>query len=332
MAHPRRAAQGGGQEPRGAPAGAPEPVRVELLGGFRISVGARTIEEGEWRLKKAANLIELLALTPDHRLHREQAMDLLWPELGPGPAANNLRYALHVARRTLEPAPAVPSRHLQLHGSWLALCPDGPLWIDVEAFEEAAATAQHARDPAAYRAAIDLYAGDLLPHNRYEAWAEDRREGLRRSYLMLLVELAGLYEEREDFAPAIEALSRVVASDPAYEEAHVGLIRMYAASGKRHEAILQYEQLRSVLSAEEPRTTAPMPEQPSAGRATGRLTRRQKEIALLVARGLTNRQIAAELGISEYTATTHVRNTFKNLGLHSRVQLTAWVMEQGLLL
>lgn len=83
------------------------------------------------------------------------------------------------------------------------LCPEGPLWVDAEAFEEAASTARHTSEPAAYRAALDLYAGDLLPEDRYETWAEDWREGLRRSYLGLLVALAGLHEERDEFEPAI---------------------------------------------------------------------------------------------------------------------------------
>ena len=48
-----------------------------MLGGFSVSVGARTIEEGEWRLRKAAGLVKLLALEPGHRMHREQLMDLL---------------------------------------------------------------------------------------------------------------------------------------------------------------------------------------------------------------------------------------------------------------
>ena len=53
------------------------------------------------------------------------------------------------------------------------LCPEGQLWVDVEAFEEAAETARRSRDPAAYRAAIELYAGELLPEDRYEEWAEE---------------------------------------------------------------------------------------------------------------------------------------------------------------
>jgi DNA-binding SARP family transcriptional activator len=112
-------------------------------------------------------------------------MDLLWPDLDSEAAANNLHHALHIARRTLEPsAPAgAASGYLHLRGESLALSPAGPVWVDVEAFEEAAATARHAMEPAAYRAAIDLYAGELLPQDRYEAWAEERRAHLRGVYL-----------------------------------------------------------------------------------------------------------------------------------------------------
>ena len=59
--------------------------------------------------------------------------------------------------------------------------------MDVDAFEEAAATARRVKDLAAYRVAIDLYAGELLPGDRYEEWAQERREGLRTSYLGLLM-------------------------------------------------------------------------------------------------------------------------------------------------
>src|SRR3712207_1197307 len=75
------------------------PVRVRLLGNVLVSVGDRIVDEGEWRLKRAASLIKLLALVPGHRLHREQAIDLLWPDLDPKAAANNLHHALHVARK-----------------------------------------------------------------------------------------------------------------------------------------------------------------------------------------------------------------------------------------
>jgi predicted ATPase/DNA-binding SARP family transcriptional activator/DNA-binding CsgD family transcriptional regulator len=227
-----------------------ETVRVRLLGGFQVSVGERIIEGSEWRLRKAASLLKLLAIAPNHRLHREQAMETLWPELGARAALNNLGGTLHVARRTLEPDTTISSRYLSLRDEQLALCPGGRLWVDVEVFEEAASTARRSRDPAAYRAAIELYTGVLLPEDRYEEWAEGRREELRSSYLVLLVELAGHYEQRGEYEPAIEALGRVLAEEPTREEAHVGLMRLYALSERREEALSQYGRLDEALSEE----------------------------------------------------------------------------------
>src|ERR687893_944204 len=83
--------------------GGPEPLRIKLLGGFSASVGSRTIQQNAWRLRKAAALVKLLALAPRHRLHREQVVDALWPDLGRRAASNNLRQALHTARQALVP-------------------------------------------------------------------------------------------------------------------------------------------------------------------------------------------------------------------------------------
>jgi DNA-binding CsgD family transcriptional regulator len=58
------------------------------------------------------------------------------------------------------------------------------------------------------------------------------------------------------------------------------------------------------------------------------LTRRQEEVAVLVARGLTNKQIATRLSISEHTVVTHVARIFKKQGFHSRVQIASLVIGQ----
>ena len=57
------------------------------------------------------------------------------------------------------------------------------------------------------------------------------------------------------------------------------------------------------------------------------LSPREREVAEHVAQGLTNRQIATELSISERTVHTHVRRILRKLGLGSRAQITAWVIE-----
>ena len=61
------------------------------------------------------------------------------------------------------------------------------------------------------------------------------------------------------------------------------------------------------------------------------LTPREREIAALLAHGLTNRQIAEALVISEGTARIHAEHVLGKLALHSRVQVAAWAREHGLL-
>jgi serine/threonine-protein kinase PknK len=81
--------------------------------------------------------------------------------------------------------------------------------------------------------------------------------------------------------------------------------------------------------AEEPVSTATLArEEPWIAERPAMLTRREEEVAILVSRGLTNRQIATELSISAHTVATHVGKTMRKLGLSSRSQLAAWVAEQ----
>jgi non-specific serine/threonine protein kinase len=59
------------------------------------------------------------------------------------------------------------------------------------------------------------------------------------------------------------------------------------------------------------------------------LTAREQEVAKLVARGLANRAIAAELVISEGTVEVHVKRILSKLGFDSRTKIVAWVLEHN---
>jgi DNA-binding CsgD family transcriptional regulator len=61
------------------------------------------------------------------------------------------------------------------------------------------------------------------------------------------------------------------------------------------------------------------------------LTRREAQVAPLVARGLTNREVAAQLFLSVRTVEVHVDHILTKLGFHTRTQLSAWAYEEGLL-
>ena len=58
-----------------------------------------------------------------------------------------------------------------------------------------------------------------------------------------------------------------------------------------------------------------------------KLTKREREVADLIAEGLTNKEIAARLVISPRTAQGHVEHLLTKLGFTSRAQIAAWVVE-----
>ena len=86
-------------------AATPSSLEVYLLGPFRIMVDGAPVEERYWARRKPKLLTKLLALQPHHQLHREQVMELLWPEQEPEAVGNNLHKAIHMARRALERRP-----------------------------------------------------------------------------------------------------------------------------------------------------------------------------------------------------------------------------------
>jgi non-specific serine/threonine protein kinase len=62
----------------------------------------------------------------------------------------------------------------------------------------------------------------------------------------------------------------------------------------------------------------------------GGLTSRESEVTALVARGLSNEEIAGTLVVSERTVETHVSHALHKLGLTNRAQLTAWAIQNGI--
>jgi DNA-binding SARP family transcriptional activator len=146
-------------------------IRIELFGGFRVIVGGSEITEEAWRQRKPAALVKLLALAPRHRLHREQAMDALWPDLPPASAAANLRKALHNARRTTDEGAIVSL------GELLSLPAEA--WVDVDSFRAVADRARRGGDADAYAEVVALYRDGLLPDDRYEEWVIPIQDELR---------------------------------------------------------------------------------------------------------------------------------------------------------
>jgi DNA-binding SARP family transcriptional activator len=234
-------------------------VRVWLLGGFRVEVNGRPVPDDGWRRNRARAVVKILALAPGHRLHREQVIDALWPDLGGDAGAANLRKAIHFARQ------AMTYGSLSTHGETVVL--EGDVWVDVEAFDVAV-------EDGDLSGAVRLYSGELLPDDRFESWTEDRRDHLRARFVRCLGELAGRAEQAGDLLEAAQFLERVVALDPLHEDARRRLMTVHARAGDRHLALRQYKvlaaALRDELDVEPEPTTRQLVEDIASGRIPGR--------------------------------------------------------------
>ena len=207
----------------------------------------RPVAADAWRLRKAKTLVKLLALARGHRLHREALVAVLWPDRDGASATNNLHQALYVARRAL----AGTSGALCCLRDDVVLLSEGPMpWLDTDAFEAACRRAHQTRNPEDYRAAAELYRGDLLPEDRFEDWSEGPREAFRERHLGLLVEYAEVLSERGEHTQVVDVASAVTAADPFHEGAHRTLMTALAASGRRYEALAVFDRLREALAAE----------------------------------------------------------------------------------
>ncbi|MGZ8438278.1 MAG: BTAD domain-containing putative transcriptional regulator, partial [Candidatus Limnocylindrales bacterium] len=225
-------------------------MRVRVLGGFDVEVDGRPVPSSAWRLRKASELVRVLCVAPGHRLHREQLVEQLWPDRPSDAALNNLHQAIHVARSALGPKEDAAQGILVLRDGVLALCPDGDLWIDMEAFEQAARGARSDSPLASLQQARELYRGEPLPDDRYADWAVRPRETLAQDYLSLLARIAELEERDGRREAAIDCLREVLDLEPSDETAHRNLMRLYALGNRRQLALRQFEWLRTILARE----------------------------------------------------------------------------------
>src|SRR4051812_20118921 len=189
-------------------------LEIRLLGRFEVLVDSCAVPADAWPQRRAADLVKVLALAPEHRMPRDAVLEALWPRLGADAAAANLHKAASHARRALGARDAVV-----LRAGMVELAPDAQVTTDVERFERG--------DDAAY-------AGELLPDDPYAAWALEARARLRRRRLERLRDQA----RWED----------VLQEDPADEEANRALIRRDFETGNRLAAARRLRRLCDELA------------------------------------------------------------------------------------
>src|SRR5579864_8723824 len=108
--------------------GVPSLLTVTTLGRFAVSRDQQEFSGGNWNRRKVCALFKLLVSAEQHRLHREQIQEILWPSSTSEQAANSFGKTLYLLRRALEPELAAgkgsSSIYVSLDHDTLMLIPD----------------------------------------------------------------------------------------------------------------------------------------------------------------------------------------------------------------
>ncbi len=206
-------------------------VEIRLLGPFQVLLDGQPVPDDLWTRRDAASLVKVLALRRGSQLHREQVMDLLWPDLGVDEAAPRLHKAAHFARKAIGRADAVV-----LRGEMVSLLPGPPVTVDVDDFEKSAHEALADGSVAESAAVLDRYPGEPLPADLYAGWAAEPRERLMGLRQRLLHQARRWHE--------------ILERDPVDEAAHLELMRELARNGDRRGALRQFESMDRALRRE----------------------------------------------------------------------------------
>jgi DNA-binding CsgD family transcriptional regulator len=156
-----------------------------------------------------------------------------------------------------------------------------------------------------------------------------------------LARAARLWGAAEALLEKIEAAAYIYAPDRSVYRDQVSAARVQLdevawqaawAEGRAmpREQAIEYALSEEVEEHESPKLVAAPDQQPPPvpDELTERLTHREQEVALLVGRGLTNRQIAQELSISDRTVENHIGKILKKLGFSSRTRIATWVAQR----
>lgn len=250
---------------------APLSLDITTLGRFVVYRDHTPLNGGNWKRRKVCDVFKLLITAEQHRLHREQIQEILWPASSSEQAANSLGKTLYLLRRALQPD--LPRGHASpyvvLDHDMLLLAPEY-LCIDADIFEAQARHLQivirnhsYAEDAKCvlldeFDEVLGLYRGEYLAGDLYEDWTQLRRERLRRLYYWLLENAAELAIEATMGLHASEYLQNLVEHNPADELAQRQLMLVYARMGRRNDALNQFQRLRATLRDE--LHTNPLPE------------------------------------------------------------------------
>lgn len=232
-------------------------VRVWLLGPLRLeratSQGWQVVTDPVWQLRSVRLLLVSLLCSPERRMAREQAMELLWPEQESKKATSRLNHTVYQLRQLLDRQPActVGDHLLRMKHNVLSLAGQEEVWSDLDAFEhsthQATITEDIQQKKQFLNEAYRLYQGTLCMEEGNSDYLLIPRHTLQRRWIGIVLDLVDDYVEEKRYTDAIPLLEKLLSVDPAHEAGARRLMLILIHLHRRSEATHVYQQLTEAL-------------------------------------------------------------------------------------
>jgi len=219
------------------------PVRIYGFGKGRAERGGKEIHISVWGA--AATRWMLFYMLISKKRTRGQIALVLWPEL----AAHKVKANFHTTQFRLDRA--LGQDTLCYEDGAYRIHPEFDYWFDAVEFTKLVMNPdkEPERRMEQLQRAVGLYTADFL-EDCYDEWAVMHREMLREQYVTALDELVRRLMARRRYRQAIKVLIKGLEIDDLRELFYRHLIRAYAMSGQRDQAIAQFQRCLQIMADE----------------------------------------------------------------------------------
>ncbi len=222
-------------------------TRAELrfLGGYEIVTTTGMVLSLPTR--KCWGLLAYLAQSAGRSLARDDVATLLWSRSGEEQSRASLRQELATLRKVFSNAGLDP---IQASRDKIQFS-DTEIDVDTARFWDLSSRS----DVESLQTAVDGYQGPFLKgllvrSEPFEEWVWWERQKHHDAALATLLVLLNHYEAKDDLGRAIETAKRVLVLEPTHESTHLAMMRLYTRTGRRGEALQQFNRCREIMKRE----------------------------------------------------------------------------------
>ena len=197
--------------------------------------------------RKTQLLLAYLAFDGGRAVARDKLASLIWPDRGEEQARHSLRQCLFTLAKAVGEGGGTL---LEADRQQISLNPDH---VDVDTWRFERLLVEDTPETMQEAVAVhvdDFVAGVSFDDETLDSWCAAERTRLRELCYETLARLSSYYTDTARLDDAIEAARLLVTLDPLREDGHRTLIRLYSRSGRRAEALKQYQRCVEILKRE----------------------------------------------------------------------------------